>query len=124
MIPQITFFNTLTNQEEAFKPIDSNHLKIYVCGPTVYDRPHLGNARSVVIYDLLFRFLRQVFLQVTYVRNITDVDDKINAAAKEQGVSIQNLTQKITEFFPRVQHFCNEFQTRQCCLFQIYFYSN
>lgn len=95
----ITFFNTLTNKEDVLTPINPNHLKMYVCGPTVYDRPHLGNARSVVIYDLLFRFFLQVFPQVTYVRNITDVDDKINSAAKEQGVSIQNLTKKITEFF-------------------------
>jgi cysteinyl-tRNA synthetase len=72
---------------------------MYVCGPTVYDRPHLGNARSAVIYDLFFRFFCEVFPRVTYVRNITDVDDKINAAAKDQGISIQVLTQKITQFF-------------------------
>jgi cysteinyl-tRNA synthetase len=95
----ISFFNSLTNKEDVLTPINPNHLKMYVCGPTVYDRPHLGNARSVVIYDLLFRFFLQVFPQVTYVRNITDVDDKINLAAKEQGVSIQNLTKKIIEFF-------------------------
>ncbi len=96
---QIRLFNTLSRKEEALAPIDPNHLKIYVCGPTVYDRPHLGNARSVVVYDLLFRFLKRTFSQVTYVRNITDVDDKINAAAKEQKISIQNLTNKITDLF-------------------------
>ena len=96
---KIKIFNTLTHKEEILTTLDPNHLKMYVCGPTVYDRPHLGNARSVVIYDLFFRFFSQVFPQVTYVRNITDVDDKINAAAKEQGVSIQNLTAKITDFF-------------------------
>lgn len=96
---QIKIFNTLTSKEEILTTIEPNHLKMYVCGPTVYDRPHLGNARSVVIYDLFFRFFQKVFPKVTYVRNITDVDDKINAAAKEQGITIQNLTKKITDFF-------------------------
>ncbi len=99
MKTEIKIFNTLTKREEILAPIDPNHLKMYVCGPTVYDRPHLGNARSTVVYDLLFRFLKKIFPQVTYVRNITDVDDKINAAAKEQKISIQNLTQKITDLF-------------------------
>lgn len=99
MNPQIKIFNTLSNHEEVLTALDPNHLKIYVCGPTVYDRPHLGNARSVVVYDLFFRFFQKIFPKVTYVRNITDVDDKINAAAKAQGISIQNLTQKITDFF-------------------------
>jgi cysteinyl-tRNA synthetase len=99
MTPKIKLFNTLTSREEELKAIDPNHLKIYVCGPTVYDRPHLGNARSVVVYDLFFRLFRQLFEKVTYVRNITDVDDKINAAAKEQKISIQELTSKITKFF-------------------------
>ncbi len=96
---KITLFNTLSRREEILTTLEPNHLKMYVCGPTVYDRPHLGNARSVVVYDLFFRFFSAVFPRVTYVRNITDVDDKINAAAKEQGVSIQDLTKKITEFF-------------------------
>lgn len=96
---EIKIFNTLSKKEETLKTIEPGHLKMYVCGPTVYDRPHLGNARSVVVYDLFFRFFKKVFPKVTYVRNITDVDDKINAAAKEQGISIQNLTQKIIELF-------------------------
>ncbi len=96
---QIQFFNTFTNKLEPLNPIDPMHLKMYVCGPTVYDRPHLGNARSVVVYDLFFRLFRQIFPQVTFVRNITDVDDKINAAALEQKISIQELTQKIIDFF-------------------------
>ncbi len=96
---QMQFFNTLSNKLEVFAPRDPQHLKMYVCGPTVYDRPHLGNARSIVVYDLFYRFFRQSFPQVTFVRNITDVDDKINAAALEQKISIQQLTQKITEFF-------------------------
>lgn len=95
----ITIFNTLSNKEENLIPSDYNHLKFYVCGPTVYDRPHLGNARSIVIYDLFFRFFKKNFPQVTYVRNITDVDDKINQAAKEQGITIWELTSKIIGFF-------------------------
>ncbi len=96
---EMQFFNTLSNKLESFKPSDPNHLKMYVCGPTVYDRPHLGNARSIVVYDLFFRFFSQVFPQVTFVRNITDVDDKINAAALEQKISIQQLTENIIELF-------------------------
>lgn len=93
------FFNTLTNKLEPFFSADPKHLKMYVCGPTVYDRPHLGNARSIVVYDLFFRVFKQIFPQVTFVRNITDVDDKINAAALEQKISIQQLTEKIIGFF-------------------------
>ncbi|MBM3579361.1 MAG: cysteine--tRNA ligase [Alphaproteobacteria bacterium] len=93
------FFNTLTRKEEVISTLEPEHLKMYVCGPTVYDRPHIGNARSAVIYDILFRLACVVFPKVTYVRNITDVDDKINVAAKEQGISIQSLTKRITEFF-------------------------
>lgn len=93
------FFNTLTRKEQQIKPLEEGHLKMYVCGPTVYDRPHLGNARSIVVYDLLFRLFKEIFPRVTYVRNITDVDDKINAAAKEKGISIQELTNEIIGFF-------------------------
>jgi cysteinyl-tRNA synthetase len=96
---QAEIFNTLSGNKETLKAIDPKHLKIYVCGPTVYDRPHLGNARSLVIYDLFFRFFKKIFPQVTFVRNITDVDDKINAAAKEQKISIQQLTKKIIDLF-------------------------
>lgn len=98
-MPPLHLFNTLSHKEEILKTIEPDHLKIYVCGPTVYDRPHLGNARSVVIYDLFFRLFKNIFPRVTYVRNITDVDDKINAAAKERGISIQELTKKNTDFF-------------------------
>ncbi len=76
----IKFFNTLSKEKEIFQPIEKDHIKFYVCGPTVYSRPHIGNARSIVIYDLLYRFLQKKFKKVTYVRNITDVDDKINQA--------------------------------------------
>jgi len=92
-------YNTLSRKKEIFTPIDSNHIKMYVCGPTVYDRAHLGNARSVVIYDVLFRLLQSLYPNVQYVRNITDVDDKINAAAKGRAISIQALTQEVTQWF-------------------------
>ena len=77
----IKLFDTLTNQFQELKTHEKNLLKMYVCGPTVYDRPHLGNARSIVVYDLFYRFFLQIFDKVVYVRNITDVDDKINNSA-------------------------------------------
>jgi cysteinyl-tRNA synthetase len=95
----IKIFDTLSNQLQELKTLEENVLKIYVCGPTVYDRPHLGNARSIVVYDLFYRFFLQIFDKVIFVRNITDVDDKINQTAKEQNISIQELTQKILQFF-------------------------
>lgn len=95
----LVFYNTLSRKEEEFRPLDPKHVRIYVCGPTVYDRPHLGNARSVVVYDVLYRLLKKLYPKVTYVRNITDVDDKINAAAKQNNESISSLTGRITEFF-------------------------
>ena len=95
----VKFYNTLTRQEETFAPLDKHHVKIYACGPTVYDRAHIGNARSAVVYDVLFRLLSHVYPQVSYVRNITDVDDKINAAAKANGETISTLTQRVTGWF-------------------------
>lgn len=95
----IRIFNTLSKKEEDLALLDQNHLKMYVCGPTVYDRPHLGNARSVVVYDLFYRFFLKQFKKVTYVRNITDVDDKINARAIEREITITELTKEVTEFF-------------------------
>lgn len=95
----IKLSNTLTRSVEPFAPLDAAHVKMYVCGPTVYARPHIGNARSVVVYDMLARLLRQDFKKLTYVRNITDVDDKINAAAVQRGISIQQLTTEVTQQF-------------------------
>jgi cysteinyl-tRNA synthetase len=94
-------YNTLTRKKETFTPEDPEHVRMYVCGPTVYDRAHLGNARSVVVYDVLFRILRHLYGEerVVYVRNITDVDDKINARAKERNISIQTLTTEVTGWF-------------------------
>jgi len=91
--------NTLTRAVEAFTPLDASHITMYVCGPTVYAPPHIGNARSVVVYDMLFRLLSHDYRRVTYVRNITDVDDKINAAAVERGMTIRALTTEITAKF-------------------------
>ncbi len=88
----IRFTNTLTRKCEPFVPLNPNSLGMYVCGPTVYDRPHIGNVRSAVAFDILYRFLEAVFPKVTYVRNVTDVDDKINARSLQLGCSILDLT--------------------------------
>ncbi len=79
----LVFYNTLTRAKTRFSPIDADNVRIYVCGPTVYDLAHIGNARPVIVFDVLYRLLRSVYGadHVTYVRNITDVDDKINARA-------------------------------------------
>ena len=76
---QIRFYDTKARQKRPFKPINKNEIKFYVCGPTVYDRAHIGNARPAVVFDILFRFFRHVYGKnnVTYVRNFTDIDDKI-----------------------------------------------
>ena len=84
--------NTRTRAKEVFKPIDPQNVRAYLCGPTVYDRAHIGNARNVVIFDVLIRLLRRIYPKVTYVRNITDIDDKINTRAKERGQSIDEVT--------------------------------
>ena len=95
----ITLFNTLTGQEEAIIPLQQNQISIYACGPTVYDIPHIGNARSNVFYDILFRIFNAMYNNVTYVRNITDVDDKIINRAKNEGISCEQLTKRITKLF-------------------------
>ncbi|MGB1539987.1 MAG: cysteine--tRNA ligase, partial [Rickettsiales bacterium] len=98
-MPEIRFHNTMTRKVEAFEPIDPDHVRMYACGPTVYDRAHIGNGRAAVVYDVLARFLRHQFPKVTYARNITDVDDKINAAAKANGESISSLTKRVTGWY-------------------------
>lgn len=95
----IAFTNTLTGLKEAFTPIDPKKVRMYVCGPTVYDRAHLGNARSAVVYDVLFRTLRAIFPNVVYVRNITDVDDKIIAQSKSTGRPIDDITTEMTRYY-------------------------
>lgn len=97
----IKLHNTKTRKKEVFAPIDPDNVRMYVCGPTVYDRAHLGNARPVVVFDVLYRLLRHTYRadHVTYVRNFTDVDDKINARAAESGRSIGEITQETTQWF-------------------------
>jgi cysteinyl-tRNA synthetase len=90
----LQLYNTLTRRKEEFQPLDPRNVRMYVCGPTVYDYAHIGNARPVIVFDVLFRLLRHLYGEehVAYVRNVTDVDDKINARAREEGVSIRELT--------------------------------
>ena len=90
----IRLYNTKTKMKQEFAPILPDHVRLYACGPTVYDRIHVGNARPLVIFDVLVRLLRSSFTKVTYVRNITDVDDKINARAAERGISITELCEQ------------------------------
>ena len=90
--------NTLTGKIELFRPLHPDRVSMYVCGPTVYDRAHLGNFRPVVVFDVLYRFLKK-FYDVTYVRNITDIDDKIINAARASRKSIGVLTEETTRFF-------------------------
>ena len=80
-MPDLTFHDSATRTRVRFTPADPDHVRMYVCGPTVYDLPHLGNVRSTVVFDVVARLLRARYRRVTYVRNITDVDDKINARA-------------------------------------------
>ena len=92
----LTIYNSLTREKQRFEPIDEGNVRLYVCGPTVYDFAHIGNARPVVVFDVLFRVLRDLYGAdaVTYVRNITDVDDKINARAAESGEDIRTITER------------------------------
>src|SRR6478736_8870126 len=97
----IRLYNTLTKYKDEFDPIDPTNVRMYVCGPTVYDFAHIGNARPVIVFDVLFRLLRHVYgdKHVTYVRNITDVDDKINARAARDypGLPLNDAIRKVTE---------------------------
>jgi len=92
-------YNTLTRTKDPFAPIDPGHVRMYVCGPTVYDRAHIGNARPVVVFDTLYRLLKRLYPRVTYARNITDVDDKINARAQESGRSIRDITEETAAWY-------------------------
>ena len=101
MNKDIFLSNSLGNKKEKFVPINNNKIGIYVCGPTVYDDPHIGNARPLVVFDILYRVLKCKFGEktVTYVRNITDIDDKIIQSSNEKKISTQELTKKITKNF-------------------------
>jgi len=91
--------NSLTRKKELFKPINPKAVTMYACGPTVYDNPHVGNARTLVVFDTLFRVLNKIYQNVNYVRNITDVDDKIIEASKKKNKSIQEITEGVTKIF-------------------------
>src|SRR6476620_900208 len=105
---KLRFTNTLTRAKEDFVPIDTGNVRMYVCGPTVYDFAHIGNARPAIVFDLLFRLLRHVYgeTHVTYVRNITDVDDKINARAARDypGLPLNEAIRKVTELTEKQFH--------------------
>jgi len=98
---ELKLYDTLTREKRVFTPIDPRNVRMYVCGPTVYDYAHIGNARPVIVFDVLFRLLRHIYgpEHVTYVRNVTDVDDKINARAAERGISIRDLTEQTYKEF-------------------------
>jgi len=99
MNKDIFLTNNLSNTKEKFVPIDENNVGMYVCGPTVYDDPHIGNARPIVIFDILFKILKSKFSKVSYVRNITDVDDKIIKVSNEKKISISDLTETVIKSF-------------------------
>jgi cysteinyl-tRNA synthetase len=101
MSSTLKIYNTLTRTKEPFKPLDERNVRMYVCGPTVYDYAHIGNARPLIVFDVLYRLLRHLYGagHVKYVRNITDVDDKINARAAERGISIRELTEETNRVF-------------------------
>lgn len=97
----IRFHNTKSGRKETFEPLDPERVTIYVCGPTVYDLVHIGNGRCAVVFDVLYRLLRVVYPEVVYARNITDVDDKINAAARDTNTPIEILTDRFSEAYRR-----------------------
>ena len=94
---ELRLTNTLTREKEVFEPRDPERITLYVCGPTVYNLAHIGNARPVVVFDMLYRVLRALYPQVIYARNITDIDDKIIAAARERNEGIEAVTQEFTD---------------------------
>ncbi len=109
MNKDIHLSNTLSNKKEIFVPIDDKKIRMYVCGPTVYDDPHIGNARPLVIFDILFKVLKCKYgnKNVTYVRNITDIDDKIIEASKNKKISIKELSEDITNKFHKDCEYLN-----------------
>ncbi len=96
---EIYLTNNLTNKKEKFVPQTEENVRMYVCGPTVYDDPHIGNARPLIVFDILFKIFKNKYSKVTYVRNITDIDDKIIQSSKDSKISIGDLTKKISDSF-------------------------
>ena len=114
MNKDIFLTNNLSNKKEKFVPIDEKNIGMYVCGPTVYDDPHIGNARPIVIFDILFKILKSKFSSVTYVRNITDVDDKIIKSSNDKKISISDLTETVIKSFSEDCNYLNcEVPTQQ-----------
>ena len=107
MNKDIFLTNNLSNKKEKFVPIDEKNIGMYVCGPTVYDDPHIGNARPIVIFDILFKILKSKYSSVIYVRNITDVDDKIIKSSNEKKISISDLTQTVIKSFSEDCNYLN-----------------
>ena len=99
MTNKLKLTNSLTRKKELFKPINPKSVTMYACGPTVYDNPHVGNARTLVVFDTLFRVLKKIYEKVNYVRNITDVDDKIIDASKKNKKTINEITEEVTKIF-------------------------
>jgi len=95
----VKLYNTQAKAKQDFTPLDPQHVSMYVCGPTVYSNPHIGNARPAVVFDVLARVLRKLYSRVTYVRNITDIDDKINKAAATEGVDISVISERYTQAY-------------------------
>ena len=95
----LQLYNSISRRKERFEPLDPGRVTMYACGPTVYNPPHIGNARAAVVYDLLYRVLQRHYANIVYARNITDVDDKINAAARAEGVPIEVITARYTEVY-------------------------
>src|SRR5262249_45635354 len=97
----LRLYNTLTREKQGFTPLDPSRVRMYVCGPTVYDFAHIGNARPVIVFDVLFRLLRHIYgvKHVFYVRNVTAVDEIINARPPERGISTEELTRETYKIF-------------------------
>lgn len=96
---KLQLHNTLSGKKETFTPINPKHITMYACGPTIYDRIHIGNARPLIICDVLFRLLKALYPRVTYVRNITDIDDKIVARAQQKNISVAELQEQLMPLF-------------------------
>ena len=99
MTDNLKLTNSLSGQKEIFKPLNPKRITMYACGPTVYDKPHVGNARTLVVFDTLYRILKMIYKEVNYVRNITDVDDKIIESSKKNNKSIEDITNTVTKIF-------------------------
>src|SRR5437867_1749142 len=95
----LVIYNTLSREKEPFVPLDHNHVRMYVCGPTVYDYVHIGNARPVVAFDTLYRLLKRRYPRITYARNITDIDDRIMVRAADGKESIDALTTRTSDAY-------------------------